>query len=49
MLMEKYVDYPLRDIIIPEGENRLENGHYAFYPDEEKLDAVILDLFYAPK
>ena len=32
-----------------EGENKLGEEYYEFYADEEKLDALILQLFYAPK
>ena len=35
--------------VTPEGENRIEDGHYAFYTDEEKLDALCVELFYRPK
>ena len=31
------------------GENVLGEQYYEFYPDAEALDALILDLFYAPK
>jgi hypothetical protein len=46
--VERYIDYPITDIISLEGENRLEEI-YEFYIDEEKLEDVRLDLFYAPK
>ena len=48
-LMDKYLEFPLRDVIIPEGQNVVNKGYYEFYPDEEKLEELILDLFYAPK
>ena len=47
-MVERYIDYPITDIISLEGENRLEEI-YEFYIDEEKLEDVRLDLFYAPK
>ena len=33
----------------PEGENVLGQEYFEFYVDEEKLDQLILRLFYAPK
>lgn len=48
-LMERYADYPVVEIVSPEGENVLDNGHYEFYADEENLDELILRFFYAPK
>ena len=48
-MVERYYDYEILGAVTPEGENRIEDGHYAFYTDEEKLDALILDLFYRPK
>ena len=48
-LLDKYLEYPLREVVIPQGENVLNDGHYEFYPDEEKLDELIVRLFYAPK
>lgn len=41
--------YELCEIVTPAGENRLEKGHHAFYPDQEQLEDLILRLFYAPK
>lgn len=48
-IINHYLDYELLGAITPEGENRIENEHYAFYADEEKLDALIVELFYRPK
>jgi len=48
-LVQRCADYTLREIISLEGENVLGEEYYEFYPDEEKLDALILRLFYAPK
>ena len=47
--LNQYSDYTLDQVVSPEGENSMKGQHYAFYADEEKLDALILDLFYAPK
>lgn len=48
-LMEKVSAYTVDRIVSPEGENVLGEQYYEFYVDEEKLDTLILDLFYAPK
>ena len=36
-------------MVTPEGENVIGDEYYEFYPDEEKLDELIVRLFYAPK
>ena len=48
-LMQRYADYTVAGFVSPEGENVLGEKYYEFYPDEEKLDELILRLFYAPK
>ena len=48
-LAERYGDYPLVEIVSPEGENKKGDKYMEYYVDEEKLDALILRLFYAPK
>ncbi len=48
-LMQRCSAYALKQIVSPAGENVLGETYYEFYPDEEQLDALILDLFYAPK
>ena len=48
-MMQRYVDYELREVVSPEGENVLGDEYYEFYADEEKLDELIVRLFYAPK
>ena len=48
-IMRHFADYPLRDIITLEGENRRGEKYMEFYPDEQKLDELILRLFYAGK
>lgn len=47
-LSQEYGEYALGDIYTVEGENR-QGEYMEFYPDEEALDALILELFYAPK
>ncbi len=48
-LMERCADYSLKEIVSIEGENVLGEEYYEFYVDEQKLDELILRLFYAPK
>lgn len=48
-MMERYADFDIKEIVSPEGENVLGDEHYEFYVDEEKLDELIVRLFYAPK
>ena len=48
-LEQDYGDYTLGETYTVAGENVLGKEWYEFYPDEEKLDALILQLFYAPK
>ncbi|MDO4749165.1 MAG: LCP family protein [Eubacteriales bacterium] len=48
-MFSRYADYELKDIITPEGENVLTGDYMEFYVDEEALDKLILDWFYAEK
>lgn len=48
-LEKDYGDYVLGETFTVPGENVLGAEIYEFYPDEEKLDELILQLFYAPK
>ena len=48
-IAQRYGDYPLVEIVSPEGENVKGEQYMEFYADEEKLDELILRLFYAPK
>lgn len=48
-MFSRYADYELKDIITPEGENMLTGDYMEFYVDEEALDKLILDWFYAEK
>lgn len=47
-LLEDYGDYTLTDVQTLPGESVLGEQYYEFYVDEEQLDALILELFYAP-
>lgn len=46
---ERYSDYTQKEIISLEGENKTGEKYMEFYADEEKLDALILNMFYSPK
>ena len=48
-MLSRYTGYEIREIVTPEGENVLGKEYYEFHLDEEKLDQLILRLFYAPK
>lgn len=48
-MMDRYYDYAVGEVVSPEGENVRGEEYYEFYLDEEKLDELILRLFYAPK
>ena len=48
-MMNRYADFTVEAAVTPEGENRIIDGYYQFHVDEEKLDALILDIFYRPK
>lgn len=48
-LLERCADYSLAEIVTPEGRNIRGEVYYEFYPDEKKLDNLVLRLFYAKK
>lgn len=48
-MMGRYADYELQEIVSLPGENVLGERYYEFHVDEEKLDELILRIFYAPK
>jgi LCP family protein required for cell wall assembly len=48
-MVDRYAEFTLKEVITPAGENIIEDGHYAFYVDEEKLDELIVRLFYVEK
>ena len=47
-LLQRYADYPIVEVVTPEGENVMAD-YYQFHVDEEKLDDLILRLFYSTK
>ena len=48
-MVERYIDYPLSAIHSLKGENKLVNNYYEFTIDEDHLEQLRLELFYAPK
>jgi len=48
-MVKRYQDYSVDSIVSPEGRNILGEQYYEFYADQEKLDKLVLELFYAPK
>ena len=48
-MLDRYADFTVAGAVTPEGENVVVDGHYQFHVDEEKLDALILEIFYRPK
>jgi LCP family protein required for cell wall assembly len=48
-LMNRCAEYELEQILSLEGENVRGKEFYEFYPDEKAMDALILQMFYAPK
>lgn len=48
-LAEDFENYSLGDVFTVEGENKEGTQYMEFYADEEALDALILEHFYAPK
>ena len=48
-MLDRYADFAVAGAVTPEGENVVVDGHYQFHVDEEKLDALILEIFYRPK
>ena len=48
-MLRRYGGYTLADMVSPAGENVRGEQYYEFYPDEKQLEALIMELFYAPK
>ncbi len=48
-MLSRFKGFEIREIVTPEGENVLGKEYYEFHVDEEKLDALILRLFYREK
>lgn len=48
-MLDRYTEFELKEVVTPEGDNVIGEEYYEFYPDEEKLDELIVRLFYAQK
>lgn len=48
-LVNRFSEYELQEIVSPEGENILTEEYFEFHLDEDKLDDLVLRLFYAEK
>ena len=48
-LLQRCAHYEMAEVFSLEGENVLGNEFYEFYADQEKLEMLILERFYAPK
>ncbi|MBR2715063.1 MAG: LCP family protein [Ruminococcus sp.] len=48
-MLNRYADYELREIVTPEGENKLTEEYFEFHVDEKELDKLIIKLFYTEK
>ena len=48
-MLDRYAAFTLKEVVTPEGENVIGDGHYEFYVDEEKLDEIIVHLYYRAK
>lgn len=48
-MLERFSGYEVGEVVSPAGENVMGEEYFEFHLDEEKLDELILRLFYAPK
>lgn len=48
-LVNRFSEYELQEIVTPEGKNVLTEEYFEFHLDREKLDELVLRIFYAPK
>ena len=48
-MLDRYEEFAIAEVVMPEGENMIVDGHYAFYVDEKNLEELTIRLFYAPK
>ncbi len=49
LLVDRFYENEMGEVITPEGENRRGDIYMEFYMDQEKLEQLILQQFYAPK
>ena len=48
-MADRYSDYTMGEIFTPSGQNVMGDKYYEFHLDEEKLDELIIQLFYEVK
>ena len=48
-MLDRYMGYDIAEVVIPEGESEIVDGHYEFHVDEEMVVELIVRLFYAHK
>lgn len=48
-MLSKYLDYEIKEVVSPAGDNIVVDGHYEFHAEEEALDELIVRLFYTRK
>lgn len=48
-MLSRYSDYTFTEVLSPEGENVTTGEYVEFYADEEKLNDLVLRLFYSEK
>ncbi len=48
-MLQRYSGYTMKELRAIEGEHVVGDIYMEFYPDADKLDELILSLFYAPK
>lgn len=45
-MINRYVDYEIKEVVSLDGESKIVDGHYQFYADEQAMEELILRLFY---
>ena len=48
-MIDRYGNYTAGDVVMPEGRSVMGEEYVEFYVDDQSLDSLILELFYAPK
>lgn len=48
-IWEQYAGYTLGSVLTLAGDGVMDGANWAFYPDEDALDALVVELFYAEK
>lgn len=48
-MIDRYGNYAAGDVVMPEGRSVMGEEYIEFYVDDQSLDSLILELFYAPK